>query len=143
MATGAAGMAQLNVRLDPELKAAGDSVLDRIGISPAQLIRAVWAKVARGAEACDQLVAALAQEPSASVGLAGSAGPLAGDGSFGRESGRMARIQARQEALAGELGLDMSLLVPLTDEVLEEALCEDYFAGERDRMVWGRCDGQD
>lgn len=83
-------------------------------------------------------MAALAQEPAASsVGLAGTAGSLTGrDGSFEMKSDRVARIQARQETLAGELGMDMSLLVPLEDEVLKGALCEDYFAGERDRMVW-------
>ena len=34
--------AQLNVRIDEDLKRAGDAVLDRFGISTVQIVREVW-----------------------------------------------------------------------------------------------------
>lgn len=34
--------AQLNVRIDADLKAAGDSVLDRFGVSSVQIVRSAW-----------------------------------------------------------------------------------------------------
>lgn len=33
---------QMNVRLDSELKAAGDAVLEREGVTPSQMVRAIW-----------------------------------------------------------------------------------------------------
>lgn len=35
-------MAQLNVRIDPDLKAAGDAVLERFGASAVKVIRDAW-----------------------------------------------------------------------------------------------------
>ena len=46
-----AHVTQLNTRMDAQLKAAGDSTLDLYGISPSELIRALWAKIALGEEA--------------------------------------------------------------------------------------------
>lgn len=57
--------AQINVRMDAQLKSMGDGELARMGISPTQLVRAVWMKVAQGAAAIDQLIGVLAQEPAA------------------------------------------------------------------------------
>jgi addiction module RelB/DinJ family antitoxin len=34
--------AQLNVRIDADLKAAGDAVLDRFGVSSVQIVRSAW-----------------------------------------------------------------------------------------------------
>lgn len=36
------GLAQLNVRIDAGLKSAGDSVLERCGVSTVQIIRSLW-----------------------------------------------------------------------------------------------------
>lgn len=36
------GTAQLNVRIDADLKAAGDSVLERFGVSSVQIVRSAW-----------------------------------------------------------------------------------------------------
>lgn len=116
-------MAQVNVRMDQGLKIAGDTVLDQMGISPTKLIRAVWAKVACGAKACDQLVSVLAAEPSAGTTLA----------TGNREQGtsaRHARLVARQEALADELGLSLTSFVPHDDEELDDLLSAEYFADE-------------
>ena len=40
-------MIQLNARIDREVKAAGDSALSLIGLSPSQAVRALWEKAAR------------------------------------------------------------------------------------------------
>ena len=113
----ASKMAQLNVRMDPELKAAGDSVLDLYGISPSELIRALWEKIASGEEAFGQVAKALAAEPA--VGKP--------------------RVIQKEEAMsvadwfawrfyafAKELGLDPSTFEPTTDEEFEELLYEEY-----------------
>lgn len=36
------GVVQLNVRIDGDLKAAGDAVLERSGVSAVQVVRSVW-----------------------------------------------------------------------------------------------------
>lgn len=36
------GTAQLNVRIDADLKAAGDAVLERFGVSSVQIVRSAW-----------------------------------------------------------------------------------------------------
>lgn len=41
-------VAQINVRLDRGLKAAGDATLAEAGITPTELIRELWNKIARG-----------------------------------------------------------------------------------------------
>ena len=46
--------AQINVRLDPDLKRSGDAALSRAGMTPSQAVRALW-----------QLAASLADHPGA------------------------------------------------------------------------------
>lgn len=46
--------AQINVRLDPDLKRSGDAALSRAGMTPSQAVRALW-----------QLAASLADRPGA------------------------------------------------------------------------------
>ena len=38
---------QLNTRIDPELKRSGDAVFARAGLTPSEVVRAVWAHAAR------------------------------------------------------------------------------------------------
>lgn len=128
MAARTAEMAQVNIRMNQGLKRAGDTVLAQMGISPTQLVRAVWAKVACGAQACEDLVRVLAAAPTTSDGLA-----VAGDAAEGDATVRISRfdrIRARQEALARELGLDLASFVPHSDEELTELLCQAYFEEE-------------
>ena len=46
---GLAATSQLNVRMDSELRSAGDAVLERAGVTPAEVVRALWAKLSKGA----------------------------------------------------------------------------------------------
>ena len=114
-------MAQLNVRMTPELKAAGDSVLDLYGVSPSELVRAVWEKIAAGDEAFRQIVDTLTFEPTA--------------GSVKRSKRYAAmkmieRIEQRQAEFEREFGLDPATYVPLTDDELNELVYQDYLEEE-------------
>ena len=40
-------MTQMNVRIDEQLRIEGNAALESIGISPAQMVRAVWSYAAR------------------------------------------------------------------------------------------------
>lgn len=40
-------MTQMNVRIDEQLRIEGNAALENIGISPAQMVRAVWSYAAR------------------------------------------------------------------------------------------------
>lgn len=118
-------MAQLNVRMEPQLKAAGDEVLARLGITPTQLVRALWMKVSRGAEAFDQIVDALAQEPAA-VSVGGLANPIeAEDDPF----------ENRLTAFYHEYGFDYTSYESPQDDEYAELLTQDWTEREGERMV--------
>lgn len=51
--------AQLNVRMEPDLKASGDAVLLEYGISPSQMVRAVWKAVSQGGDALRRVMGSL------------------------------------------------------------------------------------
>ena len=120
---GAAAMEQANARVDQHLKAAGDAILEQMDISPTQLIRAIWAKVARGARSCDQPVSVLAGDPAANA-------PVFPEEGTSERRTRTDWLEARQGQLARELGMDLATFVPHTDEQLEELMLADFFAGE-------------
>ena len=77
--------AQLNVRLDADLKAAGDEVLGRLGVSSVQVVRDTWGYIVdhqklpdfiqagstqrKGGEACDAPGAAMAVRLAREAGL--------------------------------------------------------------------------
>lgn len=128
MGSGSASMAQVNIRMGIELKKAGDATLDRANVTPTQLIRAIWSKLALGAEALDQIMEALVKEPS----------PYAGTLVDGRGGGDLIveRIARRQEAFEQGLGFDTSAYVPITDEEADELILEEWRVRDRERMVW-------
>lgn len=118
-------MAQLNVRMEPQLKSAGDEVLARLGVTPTQLVRALWMKVSRGAEAFDQIVAALAQEPAA-VDLAGSAN---------RTDAEEDPFETRLTAFYQECGFDYATYTSPQDDEWEELLRQDWTEREGERLA--------
>lgn len=119
-------MAQLNVRMEPQLKSAGDEVLARLGITPTQFVRALWMKVSRGAEAFDQVVAVLAQEPAA-VSVAESAAQIGFDGD---------QFEERLMAFYRDNGFDYAAHASPTDDQWEELLMEDWTEREREDLVF-------
>ena len=109
-------MAQINVRIDAELKKAGDEELARLGISPSEIVRALWTKLARGDHQVRATVEQLVSQE--------------------RTPERQAEVDRKLKALedfdqhwlkfAEELGLDPATHVPLTDEELEEERYQYY-----------------
>lgn len=61
----ASSSVQLNVRLDPDIKDRGDSILDMMGYSPAEAVRAVWGAAAAGGGLLDDLKSLLERGSSA------------------------------------------------------------------------------
>ena len=110
--------AQLNVRMNPEVKAAGDSVLDLYGVSPSELIRALWEKISLGEEAFAQVMKALVATPAA-----GTRRTI--DSELGT-SNVASLIRQRQASFEHELGLDPATYIPLSMEELEDLVYEDY-----------------
>ena len=110
--------AQLNVRMNPEVKAAGDSVIDLYGVSPSELIRALWEKISLGEEAFAQVVKALVATPAA-----GTRRTI--DSELGA-SNVASLIRQRQASFEHELGLDPATYIPLSMEDLEDLVYEDY-----------------
>lgn len=119
-------MAQLNVRLEPELKSSGDAVLDRVGISSTQIIRALWMKIARGAEALDQVVEVLAKEPAA---MNMSAHEMMG-------VPQADPFEARLKEFYIETGLDPQSYVLPTEEEWEAFEAEDWHERECERLLY-------
>lgn len=111
-----AQVSQLNVRLDSDVKAAGDSVLDLYGISATQVIRSLWEKLAHGEEAMQQFVEMLAKPPAA--GMATRPAEVTADVND--------RYMSRFLEFAQEVGLDPSTYVPLSDEELDDLVYQDY-----------------
>lgn len=110
--------AQLNVRMNAELKAAGDSVLEFYGIAPSELIRALWSKISHGEQALDQVVRALTAEPAA--GSVKTIGASEG-------ASRVAQlIQQRQTSFEREVGLDPASYLPISNEQLEDLVYQDF-----------------
>lgn len=122
MASGATGLSQMNIRLDAQTKASGDAVLRRMSITPSELVRAVWAKIAEGVEGCEQVLAAL-QPQKASAQGAESEGEAF-----------IARIEARQAALLALAG-DAAHPATMTDDELDDALWEEWEQRDRERGV--------
>lgn len=113
-----ATMVQLNVRMKPELKAAGDSVLELYGVSPSEVIRALWEKISLGEEAFAQVVKAFAADPAV-----GSARSLVRNPDAPHFA---SMVRRRQESFEREVGLDPSTYVPIDAEELDDLVYEDY-----------------
>lgn len=120
-----ASMAQLNIRLDPALKEAGDSVLNLMGVTPSQFIRTIWMKLARGAEAFDQIATVLISEPTAEFVQP----PVARD----EKSLASQRIIARQHAFEQSVALNPNTYMPISEEELEEFVYLDFIEREEQR----------
>lgn len=123
-----AASAQLNVRLSPEVKAAGDSVLDLYGVSPSELIRTLWAKISLGQVAFEQVVRALASPPAAGTV------PAIADAS--ERPGTVSLIRSRQMDFEHAAGLDPSTYVPLSSAQLDDLVYEDYLEESCEDGAW-------
>ena len=107
--------AQINVRLDRELKEAGDRELERMGVTPSQAVRALWEKLARGGEDAEAVRKLLAEPPEPAREMSAAQK---------RKLEVMEEIKQSWQDLADTLGLDLSTFVPSEDEDRHDAYCE-------------------
>lgn len=118
-------VAQLNIRMASATKAAGDATLERMDILPAQLIRAVWQKLALGEEAAVQLLRALVQKPAVGEGLS----VVTSWDEFERNREQREAFWSEIEAVAGPMP------APLSEEEMEELIYQEHLDRERERLV--------
>lgn len=114
--------AQINVRLDAELKAAGDRALAEAGFTPSKAVRILWEKAARGGEDLRELQAFLLD-----------AARDAEEGTLRTQ--RLALIDGIDDVAAQAcahygLQLDWDALPPMSDEDVEDAYYRDYLREE-------------
>ena len=63
------GMTQMNTRIDADLKRGGDEVFARMGLTPSEVVRAVWAYAVEHAEAPAVISSALSTSADEASGL--------------------------------------------------------------------------
>lgn len=109
---------QMNIRIDSQLKDAGDRVLERAGLSPTKAVRALWERLT-----------SFSDDPQKAVELLS---PSEGTSAPSIEAERARKLRVAQEAaqivarsLAGQ-GIDVSSVADDTpyDELRERALME-------------------
>lgn len=122
-----AAVAQLNTRMEADLKAAGEAVLDRMGLTSTQIVRALWMKIARGAEAVDQIIDVLAADPAAAPALVEH-----GDTS---QQSVAASFDMRLQAFYQEVGLDPSTYEIPSEDEWDEWVLQDQQEEERERLI--------
>ena len=112
--------AQINVRLDRELKEAGDRQLQLAGYSPSQAVRALWGKVSKGGDEARAVIDAVF-EPEHTQELSDEAQ---------RKLAVLERTDRSWDQFAQLLGRDPSTFTPMTDEEMLEVrygyLAEKY-----------------
>lgn len=111
---------QLNVRMDSQLRKAGDAVLERVGVTPAEIVRALWAKIAGGARECEQVLALLAEQTPPTTPSRGAA--------------CLAAIDGWQSELYALASADRSSYVAPTDEELDEMLYDEWLSADSMRV---------
>ena len=88
-------VAQINVRIERSLKEEGDAALAEAGLSPTQVVRDLWSKLAQRGTAIDQVVEALGTGGYTSDERAAIQAKLAG----------LDRVARRRDELAARLSL--------------------------------------
>lgn len=123
VATGAPPMAQINVRINRDLKEAGDAVLARLGVSPSQIVRDLWAKLVERRDNPQQVFEALQLDVRSAEEQA----------EIDRKLAIVERATTRFEEFGRRYGLSLENYQPLTEEELEEARWEEYLERGRER----------
>ena len=102
--------AQINVKLDRDLKLAGDTALLEAGSNPSEAVRNLWIAVSERGEKRDAVLKLLdpAAAPTEDVEVA-------------RKLEARDRATHLFEGLGEQLGLNLDSFTPITDEEIEEA----------------------
>ena len=105
-----ASVAQVNVRMDRELKEQGDATLSLVGSSPVKIIRQLWERLATGGDAYERIMEVL--------------GPPQDEADVENAHQLVVRSGDLFKEFGNSFGLDLSAFEPdprPTSEVLEEA----------------------
>lgn len=116
-----AATSQLNVRMDAQLRSAGDAALERLGVTPAEIVRALWARIAGGAQECEQVLEMLTEKTPA-------AGSSRGDACI-------EAIEGWHSELFALAGVERASYVAPTDDELDEMLYDEWLSNDRERVV--------
>ncbi len=126
-----ASTAQLNVRMDASLKAAGDAALAQIGYAPVDFVRAVWGRLARQDDSLAAVRTFLGEANSAASDREAPFTPMEGM----RHMSQTVSMELRRMgcALEPEVSLSSQRQVEQDREALYECMQErlDEHAGER------------
>ena len=114
-------MAQINVRIDRSLKEAGDAVLAELGISPTQVVRDLWAKLAERKESPQQVLEVLHTGERTAEEQA----------EIDRKLAIIERMTTRFEAFGERMGLDINDM-PTYDEDFD---WDEFMWQERDERA--------
>ena len=112
-------VAQINVRIDRELKDEGDAVLAEAGLSPSQLVRDLWGKIAQRGTSLDEVLEAFGT----------AALPDSERAAIDAKLAVLDRIARRRDALASSLSLSSGAM-PLYPDGFDWS---DRVQAERDR----------
>lgn len=107
-------MVMLNVRMERELREAGNAVLAELGVSPSAFVRAMWELLAGDRVKAEREVAAIMKPERTPERQA----------EIDRKKAALERGSHLFETLAEALELDPATFVPLTDEEEREARYE-------------------
>lgn len=103
----AGAQAQINVRIDPEVKAAGDRVIESLGLSTSEVVRMLWSKLAQGEQEGQKVLACLSQEPATERKK-----------EVDRKLAALDGIDEGWQQFANYVGLNLSDFKPMTDDEL-------------------------
>lgn len=111
--------AQMNVRIDPDLKKRGDRVFAKRGLSPSQAVRAFYESVVGTKERSDEVLDAVLGHGARQDGV---------DAERERKLESIRKAQAYVHAMARSVGDAGTIGVPAAadEEALEEAIFEHY-----------------
>jgi hypothetical protein len=106
---------QINVRLEPQLKQAGDAALTEVGLSPSEVVRSVWSAMAARGERRERLLELLGQHEAASAEDART-----------QRMRLVERIASRYEGLGKYASVDPHSLPPMSAADWDELAWQDY-----------------
>lgn len=114
---GASATAQINVRIDRELKEAGDRELERLGITPSQAVRALWEKFSEGGRGSEDARRAL-------IGMGRAAGAGTAQKAKLAALDRFGASQRSFTQMLEDAGIDPYTFEAMEDEEVLEARYE-------------------
>ncbi|MBQ9007113.1 MAG: hypothetical protein IJ092_12205 [Atopobiaceae bacterium] len=107
---------QVNVRMNAAVKDAGDEALAEVGLSPSEVVRALWEAVGARGEKREQVLAALGITQA----------DVARKERRAKRQELVSRMAERYGSLGGTNGVDPAALPALDDEAWDELAWEDY-----------------